>query len=109
MPDNLAFQPVTGNLYIVEDQPNGNIIACLPDGTDKNQQTDGCVKVLSLKDSSAEPTGLVFSADGKTAYLSIQHSNDQLLPAHDGIKLMTLLKLLAFYLIDFFVISLSYG
>ena len=74
--DNLDFQPGTGNLYVIEDHPNGDIFACLPDGSDRNVKSDGCVKVLSVKDSSAEPTGFIFSADGTTAYVSIQHSND---------------------------------
>jgi len=74
--DNLAFQPVTGNLYVIEDHSNGDIFACLPDGSDRNIKSDGCVKMLSVKDDSAEPTGFGFSADGKTAYLSIQHSDD---------------------------------
>ena len=39
-------------------------------------KADRCVKILSVKDSSAEPTGFIFSADGKTAYVSIQHSDD---------------------------------
>jgi len=74
--DNLDFQPQTGNLYVIEDHDNGDIFACLRDGGDRDIKTDGCVKMLSVKDSSAEPTGFIFSADGKTAYLSIQHSDD---------------------------------
>ncbi|CAA9892147.1 conserved exported hypothetical protein [Candidatus Methylobacter favarea] len=75
-PDNLAFQPVTGNMYVIEDNPFGDIWACLPDGEDRDVKTDGCVKVLSVRDSSAEPTGFAFTADGKTAYVHVQHSND---------------------------------
>lgn len=74
--DNLAFQPRTGITYVVEDDNNGDIFACLPDGADRDLKSDGCIKILSVKDASAEPTGLAFTADGKTAYLSIQHSND---------------------------------
>ncbi|MBN2702490.1 MAG: DUF839 domain-containing protein [Methylothermaceae bacterium] len=74
--DNLAFQPRTGNLYVIEDHSNGDVFACLPDGEDRDIKTDGCVKVLSVKDRSAEPTGFGFTADGETALLSIQHSND---------------------------------
>ena len=77
--DNLAFQPTTGNLYVIEDHPNGDIFACLPDGADRDIKTDGCVKMLSVKDQSAEPTGFAFSGDGKMAIVSIQHSNDALL------------------------------
>ncbi len=79
--DNLAFQPGTGNLYVIEDHPHGDIFACLPDGKDRDIKSDGCVKVLSVKDATAEPTGFGFSADGKTAYLSIQHSDDSNCPA----------------------------
>lgn len=82
-PDNLAFQPVTGNLYVVEDNANGDIWACLKDGTDRNIKSDGCIRVLSLTDSSAEPTGFVFSADGTKAYLSVQHSRDDQMPLVD--------------------------
>jgi secreted PhoX family phosphatase len=82
--DNLAFQPHTGNLYVIEDHPNGDIFACLKDGTDRDIKSDGCVKILSVKDSSAEPTGFVFSADGLTAYVSVQHSDDANMPLVDG-------------------------
>ncbi len=74
--DNLAFQPGTGILYVVEDHPNGDIWACLPDGADRDLKSDGCVKMLSVMDTSAEPTGFTFSADGMTAYVNIQHSDD---------------------------------
>ena len=79
--DNIAFQPVTGNVYVIEDHPHGDIFACLPDGADRDIKTDGCLKILSVKDATAEPTGFGFSADGKTAYLSIQHSDDSQCPA----------------------------
>ncbi|MGR9087462.1 MAG: alkaline phosphatase PhoX [Gammaproteobacteria bacterium] len=75
-PDNLAFQPEKGNMYVIEDNPFGDIWACLPDGDDRDIKSDGCVKMLSVRDSSAEPTGFMFTADGKTAYLHIQHSDD---------------------------------
>ena len=81
--DLCAFQPGSGYLYVIEDNPNGDIFACLADGSDRDIKTDGCVKILSVKDSSAEPTGLLFSADGGTAYLSIQHSRDDLMPVVD--------------------------
>lgn len=75
-PDNLAFQPNTGNMYVVEDNPFGDVWACLRDGRDRDIKTDGCIRTLSVRDSSAEPTGFTFTADGKTAYLFIQHSDD---------------------------------
>jgi hypothetical protein len=81
--DNLAFQPKTGNLYVIEDHDNGDVFACLRDGADRDIESDGCVRVLSVKDSSAEPTGFLFAPDGCTAYLSIQHSDDGLMPLFD--------------------------
>jgi secreted PhoX family phosphatase len=63
-------------MYVIEDNPFGDIWACLPDGEDRNIKTDGCVKMLSVRDSSAEPTGFAFTGDGKTAYFHIQHSSD---------------------------------
>lgn len=74
--DNLDFQPGSGNLYVVEDHPNGDIWACLPDGADRDLKSDGCIRMLSVKDTSAEPTGFIFAADGLSAYVSIQHSDD---------------------------------
>lgn len=81
--DNLAFQPHTGNLYIIEDRPNGEIWACLPDGADRDIKSDGCVRVLTVLDRSAEPTGFGFGAAGTVAYMSIQHSDDAHMPRVD--------------------------
>jgi len=96
--DNLDFQPKTGNLYVIEDHDNGDIFACLPDGMDRDIKTDGCVKILSVKDSSAEPTGFLFSADGRTAYVSIQHSDDTNMPLVDGYRTDDVLKITGFKL-----------
>ncbi len=95
-PDNFAFQPKTGNHYVIEDNPNGDIFACLPDGKDRDIKTDGCVKILSVKDSSAEPTGFKFSADGRTAYLSIQHSDDTNMPKVDDYATDDIIKITGF-------------
>jgi len=78
--DNVAFQPRTGNLYVIEDHKNGDVFACLPDGADRDIKSDGCIKMLSVRDQSAEPTGFIFSGDGRTAYVSIQHSGDAAMP-----------------------------
>lgn len=94
--DNLAFQPGTGNLYVIEDHENGEVFACLPDGQDRDIKTDGCVSILSVKDSSAEPTGFIFAPDGRTAYVSIQHSNDALMPLVDGYPTDDVLKITGF-------------
>ncbi len=96
--DNLDFQPRTGNLYVIEDHPNGDIFACLPDGRDRDLKTDGCVKILSVKDSSAEPTGFIFTGDGSTAFVSIQHSDDGFMPSVDGYATDDVLKITGFKL-----------
>jgi hypothetical protein len=48
----------TGNHSVIEDNPNGDFFARLPDGADRDLKTDGCVKILSVKDSSAESSAL---------------------------------------------------
>ena len=68
---------------VIEDHSNGGNFACLPDGAGRDSKTDGCVRVLSVKDQSAEPTGFEFSGDGKMAILAIQHSNDDDMPEFD--------------------------
>lgn len=82
--DNLDFQPGTGNVYVIEDHDNGDVWACLPDGADRDLKSDGCIRILSVKDTSAEPTGFIFAADGLTAYVAIQHSNDAAMAPVDG-------------------------
>ena len=93
--DNVAFQPHTGNLVVLEDNSvdvvkqlnplvtelRGNDLwICLPDGEDDDVQTDGCVRFASIRDTSAEPTGFIFTGSGETAYVNIQHraANDAL-------------------------------
>lgn len=84
--DNVAFQPHTGNLVVLEDgptsivradgttEPRGNDIwICLPDGADADTQTDGCVRLASLRDTTAEPTGFIFLGSGEEAFVSLQH------------------------------------
>ena len=94
--DNLAFQPSTGNVYVIEDHSNGDVWACLPDGADRDIKSDGCVRMLSVKDSEAEPSGFMFSADGKTAYVNIQHSDDGNMPKYDDYKTDDLLIITGF-------------
>jgi hypothetical protein len=84
----VAFQPHTGNLVVLEDgavnvvtsiQPpaselRGNDLwICLPDGSDNDTESDGCVRFASLKDTSSEPTGFIFLASGEEAFVSLQH------------------------------------
>lgn len=73
--DNIAFQPNTGNLYVVEDAHFGEVYACLPDGSDRDIKTDGCVSMLSVADPIAEPTGFVFDGTGRVAFYFVQHGS----------------------------------
>jgi len=86
MYDNVAFQPFTGNLVILEDGPTsivrpggasqlrGNDLwICLPDGSDDDHITDGCVRFASLKDTSSEPTGFIWLGSGEEAFVNLQH------------------------------------
>ena len=71
--DNLDFQPGTGNVYVIEDDTFGEIWACLPDGTDRDLRSDGCVSMLTINDPDAEPTGFIFDGTGKVAFYNVQH------------------------------------
>jgi secreted PhoX family phosphatase len=82
MPDNLAFQPHTGILYVLMDATtsaedpeftNDDVWACLPDGDDSDTLSDGCVRVMTLKDGNAEFTGIQFLADGTSFLIHLQH------------------------------------
>jgi uncharacterized protein DUF839 len=86
MPDNIAFQPHTGNVVVLEDgptsitlpngtvQPRGNDLwMCLPDGADDDVMSDGCVRFASLRDTSSEPTGFIFLGSGEAALVHLQH------------------------------------
>jgi hypothetical protein len=80
MPDNLAYQPGRGNWIIHEDGDsattgrNNDLFACLDDGLDTDVLSDGCVRVATLNDLTAEWTGGFFSADGKHFFVSVQHN-----------------------------------
>jgi Alkaline phosphatase PhoX len=84
--DNVAFQPHTGNLAIAEDgevevvkedgttELRGNdILLCLTDGDDNDAQSDGCIRIASLRDTASEPTGIIFTGSGEAMYVSLQH------------------------------------
>jgi hypothetical protein len=86
MPDNLAFQPHTGILYINMDATtsaenpeftNDDVWACLPDGEDTDTLSDGCVRVMTLKDGEAEFTGIEFLADGEKFLIHLQHRTQE--------------------------------
>jgi hypothetical protein len=81
MPDNIAFQPGTGNAVIHEDAEttfegphNNDLWDCLPDGPDQDLLSDGCERIATLNDLTAEWTGGTFDATGKHFYVSIQHN-----------------------------------
>jgi hypothetical protein len=81
MPDNIAFQPKTGNAVLHEDAEttfetphNNDLWSCLPDGPDQDLLSDGCVRIATLNDLTAEWTGGTFDSTGKHFYVSIQHN-----------------------------------
>jgi secreted PhoX family phosphatase len=82
MPDNVDFQPGTGILYVLMDATtsaedpnfsNDDVWACLPDGADADLLSDGCVRVMTLKDGNAEFTGIQFLGDGESFLIHLQH------------------------------------
>ena len=81
MPDNIAFQPRSGNAVLHEDAEttfdsphNNDLWDCLPDGPDQDLLSDGCVRIATLNDLTAEWTGGIFDAIGTHFYVSIQHN-----------------------------------
>jgi hypothetical protein len=82
MPDNIDIQPGTGNFLLNEDGEgalyptarNNDIWDCLDDGDDTDTLSDGCIKVMTLNDLTAESTGGIFDASGRHYYVSIQHN-----------------------------------
>lgn len=80
MMDNIAYEPIHGNFVINEDGDspafgrNNDIWSCLDDGDDADDQSDGCVRVASSNDLTAESTGGVFDNTGTHYYVSIQHN-----------------------------------
>ena len=86
-PDNLAFQPYTGILYVIEDNSQWRylgLVCRMVQITDV--KSDGCARLLQLTDTSAEPTGFLFTPDGTQAYFNIQHSNDDNMPLVDDFR-----------------------
>jgi hypothetical protein len=86
MYDNVAFQPHTGNLVVLEDgstdvvkkdgtaELRGNDLwICLPDGKDDDTLSDGCIRFASIRDTTAEPSGFIFFGSGESALVHIQH------------------------------------
>ncbi|MEO8328942.1 MAG: alkaline phosphatase PhoX [Candidatus Nanopelagicales bacterium] len=81
MPDNIAYQPGRGNWILHEDgdttfeRPHNNDLwSCLGDGQDADLQSDGCLRIGTLNDLTAEWTGGFFDPTGTHFYVSIQHN-----------------------------------
>jgi hypothetical protein len=81
MPDKIAQQPGRGHWVIHEDgdtsylRPhNDDLWDCLPDGSDADLLSDGCIRVGTLNDLTAEWTGGVFDGSGRHFYVSVQHN-----------------------------------
>ncbi len=80
MPDNVAYQPGRGNWVLHEDGDhpsvgfNNDLWDCLDDGADNDTLSDGCLRIGTLNDLTAEWTGGVFDASGKRFFVSVQHN-----------------------------------
>jgi hypothetical protein len=81
MPDNMAYQPERGNWIIHEDADteyltphNNDLWDCLPDGQDEDLLSDGCIRIATLNDLTAEWTGGIFDKEGERLWVSIQHN-----------------------------------
>jgi len=80
MMDNLAQQPGRGNWVIHEDGDgaefgrNNDLWSCMDDGEDADTLSDGCARVATLNDLTAEWTGGIFDGTGTHFYVSVQHN-----------------------------------
>ena len=81
MPDNIAYQASRRNWIIHEDADttagyphNDDLWDCLGDGADADLQSDGCIRIGTLNDLTAEWTGGFFDATGQHFYVSVQHN-----------------------------------
>ncbi|MCZ4094987.1 hypothetical protein C8250_005195 [Streptomyces sp. So13.3] len=83
MPDNLAFRPGRGTWVVHEDGDtesdlqgfHGNDLwSCLPDGSDPDLQSDGCIRVATVNDPMGSFTGGVFDATGRHLYVIVQYN-----------------------------------
>ena len=75
------IQPGRGNWVLHEDADdqlphghNNDLWVCLPDGADDDLLSDGCIRIATLNDLTAEWTGGMFDATGKHFYVSVQHN-----------------------------------
>lgn len=75
-PDNLELDN-EGNVYILEDNGPGDIFVARV-GRGSERVASEVVRFASLADCEAEPTGLYFSRDGRTAWVHVQHAGGTL-------------------------------
>jgi uncharacterized protein DUF839 len=79
MMDNMAYQPGRGNWILHEDGDgpevgrNNDLWSCVDDGNDADHLSDGCVRIGTLNDLTAEWTGGTFDYWGNHFYVSVQH------------------------------------
>ena len=80
MMDNMAYHPRRGFWVLHEDGDgpavgrNNDLWACLDDGDDDDSLSDGCIRIATLNDLTAEWTGGIFDASGTRFYVSVQHN-----------------------------------
>jgi len=53
---------------------NNDLWDCQPDGADDDLLSDGCVRIATLNDLTAEWTGGIFDATGTRFFVSVQHN-----------------------------------
>jgi hypothetical protein len=75
-PDNLALDK-DGTLWITEDNGPGDIWVVPRHGRSARVASE-VVRFASLSDCAAEPTGLYFDRNGKTAWVHVQHAGGAL-------------------------------
>ena len=75
-PDNLAIDN-QGTLYVIEDNAPGDIWAVRHAGG-PDRVAGEVVRFASLSDCAAEPSGLYFDRDGRTAWVHVQHAGGAL-------------------------------
>ncbi len=80
MMDNMAYQPKRGFWVLHEDGDgpevgrNNDLWACLEDGKDEDSLSDGCIRIATLNDLTAEWTGGIFDAHARRFFVSVQHN-----------------------------------
>ena len=85
----ISFQPSPveqpSTLFLSEGTKAGDIWACLPQ-TDGSKLSDGCIRVLSVVDTSAGAKGFKFNNEGNIAYFVLHDSRDDNMPTKDNYR-----------------------